>query len=80
MRQIAETEAEEISCSECLDHISEYVDREVSGAEMTQEMRRVAQHLHQCQVCLDDYEILHDLVVLEDHGEAPSLDDLKDSF
>lgn len=56
------TEREEISCSQCFDLLSVYVDAELSGSEMGAELAKVEQHLNQCQVCMEEYEILHDLV------------------
>ncbi len=80
VRLIAETQPDEISCSECLDQISGYVDAEQAGQKPSEEMTRVAQHLVQCQVCREEYEVLSELVALENQGRAPSIDDLKESF
>ncbi len=80
VRQIAETQPEEISCSDCLDRISEYVDAEQAGVPLAPHLHEVAQHLFQCQVCREEYEVLSDLVELENKGEAPSVDELKNSI
>ncbi len=80
VRLIAETEPDEISCSECLDRISAYVEAEQAGKEPAQEMTQVTQHLVQCQVCREEYEVLSELVALEQDGHALSIDDLKASF
>ncbi len=80
VRLIAETQPEEISCSECLDQIPGYVEAEQAGGKPSELMTRVAQHLVQCQVCREEYEVLNELVALENKGRAPSIDDLKASL
>ncbi len=65
LRQIYTTEEEELSCSDCFDLISEYVDRELDHATLDAQMQRVRQHLGQCRVCQEEYEVLHDLASQE---------------
>ena len=69
--QIQQTEAEEISCSECLDLISQYVDLEVGGKAALEKLPKVRQHLDQCRVCQEEYELLRDLVRMEVGKQAP---------
>ncbi len=78
--QIAKTEAEEISCSDCLEMVSEYVEKEVAGQAAGERLARVGQHLGQCRVCREEYEVLKELVELDERGETPSIDALKKSF
>ncbi|MGE5139732.1 MAG: hypothetical protein ACM3JD_09735 [Rudaea sp.] len=78
--QIAKTEAEEISCSDCLDMVSEFVEKELAGETADERLARVGQHLGQCRVCREEYEVLKELVELDERGETPSIDDLKKSF
>ncbi len=78
--QIARTEAEEISCSDCLDLVSEYVEKELAGERPDERLSRVEQHLGQCGVCREEYQVLKELVELDDRGETPSIDDLKKSL
>ncbi len=80
VRQISKTETEEISCSDCLDRISEYVEAELENRATGERFDKVGQHLEQCRVCREEYEVLRDLVDLENHGQAPSIDDLKKSL
>jgi predicted anti-sigma-YlaC factor YlaD len=80
LRNIAETDDDEISCAECFDLVSQYVDLEVAGTVSEQTLPRLTQHLHQCGVCREEYEILRDLVRLEAEGRAPSADNLRSSF
>ena len=79
-RDIAHTEDEEISCSECFDLVSEYVDLEIAGAAHGRRLPQLEQHLQQCRVCREEYEVLRDLARLEAEGRAPSADDLRRSL
>ncbi len=78
LRNIAHTQESEISCSECFDLISGYVELEVSGANPAGKMPQVSQHLHHCPACREEYETLRDLRGLEERGKPPSTDDLQD--
>lgn len=78
LRNIYETQNEEISCTECFELVSPYVELEVSGQDAAAKMPQVRHHLDQCRACRDEYEALRDLRLLEEKGGMPSLDDLKD--
>jgi hypothetical protein len=78
LRNIYETQDEEISCTECFDLVSGFVELEVSGQDAAARMPQLKQHLNQCQACRNEYEALRDLRLLEEKGDAPSLDDLQD--
>jgi hypothetical protein len=78
LRNIYETRNEEISCTECFELVSPYVELEVSGQDAAAKMPQVKQHLDQCRACRDEYEALRDLRLLEERGEMPSSDDLQD--
>ena len=80
LKNIYETQDEEISCTECFDLVSHYVDLEVSGENAAAKMPQLKQHLDQCRACRDEYEILRSLTRWENEGGAPSVDDLKDSI
>jgi hypothetical protein len=80
LRNIFETREEEISCTECFDLTSHFVELETSGQDAAAELPEVQHHLQQCAACRADYETLRDLVLLENEGNAPSLDDLQDSI
>jgi hypothetical protein len=78
LKNIYETQDEEISCTECFDLVSHFVELEASGKNAVAIMPHLKQHLDQCRACHDEYEILRDLRHLEDEGRVPSLDDLQD--
>ena len=78
LQNIYETQDEELSCSECFDLVSRFVELEISGENVEAQMPQIKQHLDQCQACRDEYETLRDLARFEDEGRAPSIDDLQD--
>jgi len=75
---IIHTQRDEISCSECFDLVSGYVELEMSGGDPATKMPQVKQHLSQCPACLEEYETLHDLCHLEEKQGTLSVDDLRD--
>ncbi len=78
LQNIYNTRDEEISCSECFDLVSHFVDVELSGADPMEKMSNVKQHLDQCPACNAEYETLRDLQRLENDGKLPSVNDLHD--
>ena len=77
LQNIDKTEDEEISCSECFDLVSHFVEVELSSADAVAEIPELKQHLEQCSACREEYETLRDLSRLEREGKLPSSDDLK---
>ncbi len=80
LRNIYETQEEEISCTECFDLVSGFVELEAAGQDAAARMPQLKQHLEQCPACRDEYETLRDLRRLEDEGGLPSVDDLRNSL
>ncbi len=80
LQNVQRTEEEEISCSECFDQVSHFVEVELSGADAAAKMPKVKQHLDQCPACHAEYETLCELQRLENEGKLPSVDDLQDSI
>jgi Zn finger protein HypA/HybF involved in hydrogenase expression len=78
LRNIFETQDEEISCTECFDLVSRFVELEVSGQDAAAKMPQLKQHLDQCPACRSEYETLRDLRRQEEQGGMPSRDDLQD--
>jgi hypothetical protein len=77
LQNIYGTQDEEISCTECLDLVSRYVEVELSHKDPAVELPQVRQHVEQCAACREEYETLRDLGRLENEGGLPSADDLK---
>lgn len=71
LRNISETQDEEISCTECFDLVSRFVELETTGGDVETELPQVKQHLDQCRACRDEYEMLRDIARLEDDGQTP---------
>jgi hypothetical protein len=78
LRNVYETQNEEIPCTECFDLVSRFVELEASGQDAATKLPQVKQHLNQCSACRDEYETLRDLRRLEEEGGMPSSDDLQD--
>jgi hypothetical protein len=78
LRKVYTTQDEEISCSECFDGVSQFVDMELTGEDAAARLPQLKQHLDQCLACREEYETLRDLRQLENEGGLPSLDDLQD--
>jgi hypothetical protein len=78
LKNIYNTQDQEISCSECFDSVSQFVELELSGDNPVAKLPQVKQHLDQCPACHAEYKVLRDLRRLEDKGGLPSLGDLKD--
>jgi predicted anti-sigma-YlaC factor YlaD len=70
LRNISETQDEEISCTECFDLVSCFVDLETSGGDVATQLPQVKQHLDQCRACRDEYEMLRDLARLEEESQT----------
>jgi hypothetical protein len=77
LQNINNTLDHEISCSECFDLVSRFVEVELSGGDAVGTMPLLKQHLDQCPACRGEYETLRDLQILENRGEPPSLDNLQ---
>lgn len=78
LKNIYHTQEEEISCSECFDLVSHFVEVELSGEDAAGKMPQLKQHLDQCAACREEYETLRDLRRLENEGQLPSVDDVED--
>jgi len=77
LQTIYRTQDKEISCSECFDSVSHFVELELSGEDPATKMPQLKQHLDQCPACHEEYETLRDLGRLEGGDELPSVDDLQ---
>jgi hypothetical protein len=78
LQNIDTTKDEEISCSECFDLVSHFVEVELSGENAVAKMPQLKQHLDQCAACRQEYETLRDIGRLENEGGLPSTHDLQD--
>lgn len=72
MVRVKDTRDSEISCSECLEQVSQYVNLEISGTNATEKMPELKQHLDQCLVCFEEYQLIHQLAELEAQNQPPT--------
>jgi hypothetical protein len=70
MRSLIHTQDQEISCSDCFDQVSDYVDLEIAGENAATKMPQTKQHLDQCRVCREEYETLLELASISDKDTA----------
>jgi hypothetical protein len=80
LQNIDRTQDQEISCSQCFDLVSHFVEVELTGQDAAAQMPQLRHHLDQCAACREEYETLRDLQILENKGELPSADDLQNKF
>ncbi len=74
LRLVTLTADEEIDCTTCLDLVPAYVEQEFSGADVAVAMDPLSRHLALCRDCYEEYELLRDLVGLENIGGLPDSD------
>ena len=71
LRLAARTRDQELSCTECFDVLPRYVERELAGATPDTGFPLFRQHLEQCGVCREEYDVVRELVRLESEGRSP---------
>ena len=77
LKNIHETRDGEISCTECFELVSSFVELEVARKDVAAQLPHVKRHLDQCRACRDEYEALRDIRRLEEEGRLPSADELR---
>ncbi|HSD85364.1 MAG TPA: hypothetical protein VLG46_15990 [Anaerolineae bacterium] len=79
LRQVYETQDEEIPCSELFEQIAQYVDREIAGEPVAETMPQVKHTLEvcrdQCRACYELYVVLRNLALLEKVDDLPPIDE-----
>ncbi|MGE5844676.1 MAG: hypothetical protein ACM32K_07215 [Syntrophaceae bacterium] len=58
VRALILTREHEIDCSECLDTVAEFAERELAGRPIPDALEAVRHHLTRCGECRDEYEAL----------------------
>jgi len=58
VRALSITREHEIDCSECLDMVAEFAERELAGRPIPDALETVRHHLTRCGECLEEYEAL----------------------
>ena len=57
-RLIGLTREQELNCSECLDHVAEFAECELTGKPIPDALEAVSHHLSLCTECCEEYETL----------------------
>ena len=70
LRLAAGTREQELSCTECFDLLPQYVDLELAGRGADVAVPLFRQHLEQCAVCREEYEMVRELARLENENPA----------
>jgi hypothetical protein len=78
LRQVHETQDHELSCSECFDQLADFVDLELAGQPVAERLPLLRQHLAQCGVCHEEYQVLRELAQMTATGEVPTDDGASD--
>lgn len=68
MGSVLETRDEELSCSECFDQLAAYVEDELGNPGEPDAYALLKQHLGQCRVCREEYQVLRELTREEPPG------------
>ena len=58
VRDILDTQNDDIDCDGCFDHIDRFVDLELAGKNAVEAMPVVAAHLEHCHDCLQEHDAL----------------------
>jgi anti-sigma factor RsiW len=56
----------EVSCEECFELLDQYVDLELTGADVDARLPGMRAHLEGCPACREDHESLRELVAAAD--------------
>jgi hypothetical protein len=65
MKTIFNTQAEDITCDECFEHIDEYVDLLRAGQDPSELLPQVKRHLEQCRCCEMEFRVLISILEAE---------------
>ena len=60
MKVIGLTREEELNCNQCLDHVAEFAECELSGRPVSAALKAVEHHLTLCKECREEYEALRE--------------------
>jgi len=78
LKRVLDTRTDEITCTECQNLVSQYVQIELETGEAAARIPQLAHHLEQCPACWETYLVLLDLARLEAQGGLPDVQELRD--
>jgi uncharacterized protein with PIN domain len=58
VKMLGLTAEHELNCGECLQHVSEFAERQLAREPLDEVIARVEQHLALCPECREEYEAL----------------------
>ena len=62
MHLIGITRETELNCNECLEHVAEFAECELTGKEVPEALEAVSHHLTLCHECKEEYDELMKLL------------------
>ena len=78
LKRVIETQEDEITCTECQDLVSKYVQVELEIGDAAAHIPQLAHHLEQCPACWETWQILLELAQLEAQRGLPDIQVLKE--
>lgn len=58
LNSVAAAKQDEVDCDGCFEHLSEFVELELAGAEIPEALGKVQRHIDQCPCCKDEHNAL----------------------
>ena len=55
---VATTTEDQISCDGCFEHVAQFVEAELAGADLCDSMKLIKNHMQNCPCCKDEYNAL----------------------
>ncbi len=58
LNSVAVAKQDEVDCDGCFEHLAEFVELELAGAEIPEALGKVERHIDQCSCCKDEHNAL----------------------
>jgi len=65
LRQIVVTRDHEVDCGTCIEHIGEFAEKRLAGADLNTVLASIEHHLSLCPECTEEYEALKKILETE---------------
>jgi predicted anti-sigma-YlaC factor YlaD len=60
---VASATEDDMSCDGCFEHVAQFVETELAGAELCESMLKIQNHLQNCPCCKDEYNALKEAML-----------------
>jgi len=70
LESVAAVKPDELDCDGCFEHLAEFVELELTGAEIPEALAKVRRHIAQCPCCKDEHNALLDSLRALDSEQA----------